>query len=110
MPYKDPAREKEYQRQWHLKNWERRKAKHYENQKARRLATAIWFKEYKKSLSCVCGENHPACLDFHHPNDDKEANVSELVCAGVARKTILKEIAKCVVICKNCHAKEHYRD
>ena len=35
-----------------------------------------WFREYKRTLACeVCGENHPARLDFHH-RDPREKKVS----------------------------------
>lgn len=62
----------------------------------------------KKRFSCsVCGENHPACIQFHHHNDDKKSDVSLLVNNG-SKKTILDEVAKCTVLCANCHAKEHW--
>ena len=28
---------------------------------------------------------------------------------GLAIKTIKMEIDKCIVLCRNCHAKEHYK-
>lgn len=49
-------------------------------------------------------------LDFDHTDPvSKKANVSDLVRSDYALPTILKEIDKCRVICKICHAR-HSRD
>lgn len=67
-----------------------------------------WWNDFKSKLSCSrCDENHPATLDFHHTSDNKEANVAQLVADG-NRERLLKEIKKCIVLCSNCHRKEHY--
>jgi hypothetical protein len=69
-----------------------------------------WFDEYKSTLFCQkCGENHPACLDFHHrvPNE-KEEQVAILVGKRRSIQRIMKEIEKCDVLCANCHRKLHY--
>lgn len=50
--------------------------------------------------------NCPACLLFHH-NGDKEIEVSTLVARGAALKTLQQEVARCVVLCFNCHQKVH---
>jgi len=69
------------------------------------------FKELKKTLCCSkCGENHPATLDFHHKGlDAKTENISVMV-FNRTWKRVLAEIAKCEVLCANCHRKEHYVD
>ncbi len=111
MPFSDKAKTKEYYRQYHLKNWPQRKARHQELKRIRRNNLAAWLKIYKKNLVCaICTENHPACLDFHHLNGkDKDATVSNMISEGYAKKTILFEISKCIILCKNCHSKKHYR-
>jgi hypothetical protein len=54
-----------------------------------------------------CGEKHPACLDFHHRNpEEKEGHIGEFRKFGTKR--LLAEIAKCDVLCANCHRKFHY--
>lgn len=63
--------------------------------------------EYKLGKACICcGEDEPACLDFHHldPNE-KDFTVTQ----SMNRKweSILAEIQKCVVLCANCHRKVH---
>ena len=54
-----------------------------------------------------CGETHPAALDFHHLEPEtKSFNIA----AGATRslESIKKELSKCVLLCANCHRKEHY--
>lgn len=69
-----------------------------------------WWKDYKKQFKCSnCQENHPACIDFHHPNDDKLSTVAALIPYGNKEK-IIEEIAKCIPLCRNCHAKVHWEE
>ncbi len=69
-----------------------------------------WFHEFKRDeVDCAdCGEGHPACIEFHHPNDDKTHGVSKMVRNGYGRDRIREEIDKCVPLCANCHAKRHH--
>jgi hypothetical protein len=54
-----------------------------------------------KSSGCVdCGEKDPIVLDFDHLGD-KIKNVAEMM-NGTPHK-MLAEIAKCEVVCANCH-------
>ncbi len=71
-----------------------------------------WYTEYKSTLKCVkCGENHPACLDFHHSDPtQKDIEVSKLIGSTFSIKYIMKEINKCEVLCANCHRKFHYNE
>lgn len=60
-------------------------------------------------ITCACGENHPACIEFHHEDrTQKEYSVSSMVCGGWSIKRILEEISKCTPMCSNCHRKLHY--
>ncbi len=64
---------------------------------------------YKKDLKCNrCGFDDYRALQFHHHNDDKEFEVSNM--QGFAFESILKEIRKCEVLCANCHFIEHYME
>ncbi|HET8685325.1 MAG TPA: hypothetical protein VFM18_01525 [Methanosarcina sp.] len=49
---------------------------------------------------------HPSCYDFHHldPNE-KDFNP----CSGLSKKleVFLAEVAKCVMLCANCHRIRH---
>lgn len=56
----------------------------------------------------TCGEKDPSCLDFHHRDrTTKEGHIGEFRKFGMKR--LLAEIAKCDVLCANCHRK-HHRD
>jgi hypothetical protein len=77
---------------------------------ARKRDLADWIMQLKLSMSCSrCPEKHPATLHFHHCAGDKELNVSAAYSKGWSKARILREIAKCEVLCANCHAKEHHR-
>jgi hypothetical protein len=72
------------------------------------------FREYLASASCVdCGIEDFAVLEFDHRDPSlKKDNVSYLVRQAVSWKTILDEIAKCDVVCANCHRRRtarHFR-
>jgi hypothetical protein len=115
MPYKDKSKYKSdayreymrnYQRSWHQRNRARRIAKVYERKER------LWefYNQLKSTLECAqCGENHPATLQFHHRDPQKkDFNLSEAVREGYSIERIKREVAKCTVLCANCHAKEHY--
>lgn len=98
---------KEVRKQWYIKYKKKIIAKNISNKDK----NIIWFHEYRKTLKCGrCGENHPACLEFHHSDPNKkEYNIGTIVYSTYSIKTILKEIEKCEILCSNCHNKEHYK-
>jgi hypothetical protein len=65
-----------------------------------------------RSQGCAdCGENHPAVLEFHHVDPrDKSETIAQMVALNRNWKRIEAEIAKCVVLCCNCHRKRHYNE
>lgn len=114
MPAKDPEKRRATTRAWyHRTKHTRRSAQLVERERqwklARRHELADWYAELKGTLVCTrCAESHPGCLQFHHPDpNEKEISVSEAVKRGWSRKRILAELAKCEVLCANCHAKHH---
>ena len=56
---------------------------------------------------CIqCGEKRTPCLDFHHrQGSDKLGNIGEFRKFGIQR--LKAEIAKCDVLCANCHRWHH---
>jgi hypothetical protein len=78
----------------------------YKNKRRAKLKNII----QERKLQCsVCGENHPATLDFHHRNpNDKDDSIAHLIHRGVSINRLLKEIDKCDILCSNCHRKKHY--
>ena len=97
---------RKYRRDWYERNRERGKVAVAKRKDEMRL----WLREYKRSCSCeICGENHPACLTFHHRDaSDKLIEVSIMIQYGYSKTRIMKEIGKCDVLCANCHAKIHW--
>ena len=63
----------------------------------------------KKGLKCAkCGEGHPACLVFHHRDPkEKEFDIGDGFWSKSVER-VMNEIAKCDVLCANCHKKLHY--
>ena len=61
----------------------------------------------KQQCGCLfCGEAEPVCLSFHHIDPSiKLFGVSDFVSRTI--EELDNEIAKCVVVCENCHRKLH---
>lgn len=59
-----------------------------------------------------CDETDWRCLDYHHRDpSQKVANVSEVVGrASWTWERVLTEIAKCDLLCANCHRKEEIEE
>lgn len=78
--------------------------------KQRKREIKAWLNDYKSTLQCSrCPESHPACLEFHHRNPaEKEINLAWTVSWGWSTERIEREIAKCIVLCANCHRKQHW--
>ncbi len=107
MPYKDPEKRKTYAKKYYKKWWKENSEKRCLIKAKRQKAKRKWFRELKATLSCEqCGFDHPAALDFHHTNDNKEKAVSAMI-SNNGKDRVLEEIKKCKVLCRNCHAVFH---
>jgi hypothetical protein len=96
------------QKSYHKANYGANKAKIVQQVKDRKrsLADAIWA--YKTERACVdCGEDDTRVLDFDHLQD-KAWNIGRMVADGWSLKKIMAEIAKCEVVCANCHRKRTF--
>ena len=105
MATKDKSLINKNNRNYYLKN----KAKFAAFRDHRRIEIKEWVLSYKLLHPCPCGEKHPACLQFHH----RDPSLKELEISTVARKQwsqlrLEAEVAKCDVICANCHLKLHH--
>jgi transcription elongation factor Elf1 len=105
---KNAEKVKGYKRKTHVKHREKfNKAERLRRRKQYREQIARLY-ELKREMGCSrCPENDPVCLQFHHldTKTKKFGGVSSLT-AG-AWETVLKEIKKCILLCANCHFKEH---
>lgn len=112
MPLKDRIARLEYHKKYNKIHYANNK-KYYLNKNKKLIKQCVkWFKQYKSSLKCSrCSENDPVCLDFHHSGGSKkEYIISKMIYRGYSIKKILNEINKCIVLCSNCHRKEHKKD
>jgi len=105
----DPEGEREKvrsrMRRWREENPEEYRAakiRHRKNSQARNKAYVYGI---KATTPCAdCGRIYePICMDFDHVSGEKEANVSLLMGGTWSLKKIQAEIAKCEVVCGNCH-------
>ncbi|WP_435197492.1 homing endonuclease associated repeat-containing protein [Natronomonas sp. EA1] len=75
----------------------------------KRESFRVWTSLHRSGAGCRrCSTDEAVSLDYHHPGE-KSATVSRLISDGCDWQTLRDEIEKCVVLCANCHRKEHYR-
>jgi hypothetical protein len=104
---------------WHYKCKQCHKKLHQEYYMANKEAYLTTIKKRRQSRACkinkikielggcvVCKELTPCCLDFHHPNKDKENEISNLV-RKYSWEAVIQEMKKCILLCANCHRKLH---
>jgi lysyl-tRNA synthetase class I len=65
---------------------------------------AQYIRDLKEKSPCMdCKEYYPYyVMDFDHVRGKKHKNVMELI-PTLSKKKIDEEIAKCEVVCSNCH-------
>lgn len=93
-------------RRWYRVNADRKIAW----QKRRKDELREWWRELKLTKACeLCGERAPECLHFHHVDPaTKKFALADAPLSGRSRQAILAELAKCCVLCANCHLKHHW--
>lgn len=111
MPRKDRRRHAEYIREkYHTDPAYREKHKRMvqANKVRQRKLLADLVAKAKKVGCLICEETEPCCLSFHHRDEKKKKfNISGAVRIGFSVATLDEEIAKCVLVCENCHRKIH---
>ncbi len=92
-----PTRARDYSRRWRLE--------HPGYLGPRRQAVVDRVDAMKSATPCTdCGSRFPACcMDFDHRGGDKHREVGALVARSSPWETIAAEIAKCDLVCANCH-------
>lgn len=65
------------------------------------------YRDWKRDQGCACcSETEPVCLQLHHL-DPSEKDFAPADLLTYSWKKLMKEAAKCIVVCANCHAKIH---
>jgi hypothetical protein len=111
MPYADPEKRRECQRRCQARWYAKNKAKQMGANRRWRRSISDRLSKIRVALGCaVCGEKHPAVLDFHHIDPTKKTmNFSDDIMRGLrSLDQIIVEIGKCTVLCSNCHRKLHW--
>lgn len=97
-----------YSRKWKENNPQRAAESNKANMRNRRLMGQQLIREHKNVPCTDCGLRYPTyVMDFDHRRGEKLANVGSLVGHANARR-IREEIAKCEVVCANCHRERTY--
>lgn len=107
MPYKDPEKQKQYQREW----WLEKKIKTpsiikdiNEKRSVRSRKARAFVKRILRMGCCVdCGFDDIRALEFDHVRGVKEFNIGRGVHYGYPISVIKDEIRKCRIRCSNCH-------
>lgn len=95
------------------RNRERARKWRKENANHRNRLRRNAYARYKAKLealkpACIkCGETHPACLDFHHRDPSQKLFSVGVQFGKYPWHMVQAEVAKCDVLCANCHRKHH---
>jgi len=101
VSYKDKNKQRKYQ-----KAWARR---HVQVRLDRHLRYKEEYEEYMTHQKCSkCSESHVACLEWHHLDPKQKKYDISSKKARAPLSTLMREINKCVCLCRNCHSKLHY--
>jgi len=98
---------KHCRREYDAEYWRRTRIHRLRLRKKHRRKLVAWYRALKEGTPCSdCGGvfHHAAMQWDHLPGTTKRREVSNMVLTGFRRETILDEIAKCELVCANCHA------
>ncbi len=118
MPYKDPEKQREAQRRHYRENIDRysernrRYASTLADQKRAHTSKKREYVYAAKDGPCMdCGGSfHHSAMDFHHRDpSQKTDSISKMVVRGGIER-LKEEIAKCDLICANCHRIRHWNE
>jgi hypothetical protein len=104
-----------YKKNWYLSNLDKCRKWERDNREKRAGYTRASAKKGRafvdnlKDNPCMdCGIKYPPyIMQFDHVRGTKKYNVSLTLCHS--KKSILEEVAKCDLVCANCHAERTYQ-
>lgn len=105
MGYTKKEKQKEYQRQ----HYQRNKKAYYDRHRQTVERNTRIMREAKDRPCMDCGQQHPHyVMQFDHRNPtDKKFGCQGMRVCGLP--TLYRELAKCDVICANCHSKRTHQ-
>lgn len=77
----------------------------WRNEGPKAVAAKQWMNEIKSKPCCDCGGTFEVCcMDFDHKeNTEKSYNIGSMFAHHYSRELIEIELAKCDLVCANCH-------
>lgn len=99
------------QRPYNLRYYWSHRSEEIERVKRRQRATVEWLRELRQVACADCGKSYPPyVMDFDH-RDPATKSFSLLADKVLlkSRGVLLAEVAKCDVVCANCHAERTWR-
>ena len=88
-------------------HYERYKEQYQQRAREAHVVGTAYLQSIKAREGCLyCGENLPICLAFHH-RDPNTKSFGLSAGSRLTRPIIDKEVAKCDVVCANCHSIIH---
>lgn len=104
----NPEYFKKYQKQYYKDNPKRLR----ERRRKRKEEIKEYINNYKLLRGCeICGYKKCAvALEFHHTGDDKEFDIGRAGDRRVSLERLKKEMAKCIILCANCHRELHDKE
>lgn len=108
VPYKDPEKAREACRAYyHRSEATREKVQIRKRERVERNKKFVYA--WLQNHPCVdCKEDDPIVLEFDHLGD-KAGEIYQMAADGLALQRIECEIAKCEVVCANCHKRRTAR-
>lgn len=106
MPIKDPTQRKEYHAKYIREHYRANKDYYRERNKATEEKVQELIRQAKSQPCADCGIQYPYyVMDFDH-----KGNKSFNLASGKSRgmNVVKREIAKCDVVCANCHRERTY--
>ncbi len=111
MPYKDPAKQREFQRLNARKYRDRNPNRYIKNRHSVYQRNINYVRTLKEENPCTdCGLHYEYyVMQYDHTSDNKDACVAKLVAHHHSILRIQAEIDKCELVCANCHAERTHQ-
>lgn len=94
-----------------IKSYNKDKSAYYARSSTYLKSIMDSINQYKADQTCKkCGNGKHYLLDFHHIDPSIKDSDVNIMARTRGKKTLWDEVAKCVVLCKNCHADFHHQE